>query len=202
MAQARFALLARPELRVDCSERESRRRGPGAPAVASVSLPPRLPPLGTDAALPDEDVVTVGMELPLTSFARAFEAAAPEAGSGPRFHVTEATVEAMGRSVTAELTLAGEVCGVVALRAELGWQLAAASGSSRSRRVWNVDESSRLRQIGPIACQNVPFGVLLPRCDLRKPGLTHHETKTTNQASRRAGAGAGPHNVRSRRVRL
>lgn len=104
MAHARFALLARPELRTDCSSAPAR------------SVP--LPPLSADPALPDEDNVTLGMELPLTSLARAFEAATPEVGPGPRFHVAEATVEALGKRITAELTLAAELCGAVALQAE------------------------------------------------------------------------------------
>lgn len=102
-AHARFALLARPELRTDCSERK-----PNVP----------LPPLSADPALPEEDTLTLGMELPLTSLARAFEAAAPEAGAGPRFRVVEAEIEARAQRVAAELTLAGELCGVVALQAE------------------------------------------------------------------------------------
>ena len=102
-AHARFALLARPELRSDCSE----------PAPSAV-----LPPLSADPALPDQDVVTLGMELPLTSLAFAFESTAPEAGSQPRYHVVEATLEAVGKSVAAELELRGELCGAVAFQAE------------------------------------------------------------------------------------
>jgi hypothetical protein len=102
-AHARFALLARPELRSDCSQ-----PAPRAP----------LPPLGADPALPDEDVVTLGMELPLTSLALAFESSAPEAGSRPRYRVAEAALEAVGKSVAAELELHGELCGAVAFRAK------------------------------------------------------------------------------------
>lgn len=104
-AHARFALLARPELRPDCSS-------------AAAGSPP-LPPLRADPALPAEDSVTLGMELPLASLARAFEAATPEAGPGPRIRVAAATVEALGsEGVVAELTLAAEVCGAVALEAK------------------------------------------------------------------------------------
>jgi hypothetical protein len=102
-AHARFALLARPELRADCSE--------PAPRTS-------LPPLSADPALPDEGVVTLGVELPLTSLARAFETATPEAGSEPRLRVTQATIEALGKNVSAELELSGELCGAVALQAE------------------------------------------------------------------------------------
>jgi hypothetical protein len=102
-AHARFALLAQPELRTECNER--------APRVS-------LPPLSADPALPEEDVVMAGMELPLTGLARAFERTAQQPGSLSRFHVAEATIASMGRSVDTELTLGGEVCGTVALRAE------------------------------------------------------------------------------------
>jgi hypothetical protein len=102
-AHARFALLARPELRSDCS----------APAPSAP-----LPPLSADRTLPDEDVVTLGMELPLTDLALAFESATLEAGSQPRYHVANVTVEAVGKSVAAELELAGAVCGAVALQAK------------------------------------------------------------------------------------
>jgi hypothetical protein len=102
-AHARFALLARPELRMDCSDR--------APRAA-------LPPLSADPALPDEGVVTLGMELPLTSLARAFEAAKPEAGSERRLRIAQATIEPLGKNVSAELELSGELCGAVALQAE------------------------------------------------------------------------------------
>jgi hypothetical protein len=102
MAHARFALLARPELRTDCGE-----PAPIAP----------LPPLSSDRGLPDEDVVTLGIELPLTDLALAFESATPEGGSRPRYHVADATLEAVGQRVAAELELAGELCGALALQA-------------------------------------------------------------------------------------
>lgn len=101
--QARFALLARPELRSDCSE-------------AAASAP--LPPLAADPALPPEDVVTLGMEVPLTRLARAFESAAPEARAGVLLRVASAKVEAHGSGVSAELALTGELCGSLALQAE------------------------------------------------------------------------------------
>jgi hypothetical protein len=102
-AHARFALLARPELRADCNDPPAR--------IA-------LPPLSADPALPDEGLVTLGMELPLTSLARAFETATPKAGSGPRLRIAQAATEALGKNVSAELELSGELCGAVALQAE------------------------------------------------------------------------------------
>jgi len=100
--QARFALLARPELRSACS------------SAPEASAP--LPALAADPSLPAEDVVTLGMEVPLTSLARAFESATPEAGVAVR--VASAKVEARGPRITAELALLGELCGLVALDAE------------------------------------------------------------------------------------
>lgn len=104
LMRARFALLARPELQAECD-----------PAAAS-STPP--PPLDTDPALPDEDVVTLGMAVPLTSLARAFEAAAPAPGRRPRVRVASATLSALDQGVAGELELAGELCGSVALQAQ------------------------------------------------------------------------------------
>jgi hypothetical protein len=113
MAHARFALLARPELRSDCST-SPEAAADGTSPISSVPLPP----LSADPALPEEDALTLGLELPLASLARAFEAAAPDASSGVRFRVSEATVAALGRRVDAELTLSGELCGAVALQAQ------------------------------------------------------------------------------------
>jgi len=104
MAHARFALLARPELRNDCE---------GAPVEGAP-----LPPLSADASLPDEDGVTFGMELPLADLALAFKGTTSPAGIGPRYHVTEATIDARGERVGAELALADEVCGSVAIEAQ------------------------------------------------------------------------------------
>jgi hypothetical protein len=104
IVHARFALLARPELRPDCASAPA----PGGP----------LPPLSADPTMPEEDNVTLGMHLPLASLARAFEAAAPGAHPEPRLRVAEATIEAVGRRVAVELTLAGGLCGELALQAE------------------------------------------------------------------------------------
>ncbi len=97
---ARFALLARPELREECGS---------APAARA------LPPLSADPALPEEDVVVFGMAAPLARLARAFRAAS---NGDPRTQVTHAAVEAHGNDIVAELTIAGELCGTVALHAE------------------------------------------------------------------------------------
>lgn len=104
MAHARLALLARPELRTDCES---------APVPSSAP-----PPLSADPALPEEDSVRLGMELPLTSLAQAFQSASVEARPGPRIHVSAAKVEARGERVGAELTLADELCGALVLEAQ------------------------------------------------------------------------------------
>lgn len=101
---ARFALLARPELRTDCSDT----------GLSSVSLPP----LASDPAMPEEDVVTLGMALPLASLARAFTRATPAPEPRPIIHVAAAELTAVGSHVTAELELGGELCGSLALHAE------------------------------------------------------------------------------------
>jgi hypothetical protein len=90
---ARFAVHARPELRPACS-----------PAS---SINP-LPTLKTNPALPEEGVLRLGMVTPLEGVARAFESAP---------NVKQAHVTARGRNIDAELTLAGRVCGDVALEA-------------------------------------------------------------------------------------
>lgn len=96
---ARFALLATPELRRDC---------PGAPR------PEPLPALTTDPALPQEAPVTLGLVTPLSSLERAFSG--PVSNRGLR--VARAGLTARGSAIDAELTLAGGVCGSLALEAE------------------------------------------------------------------------------------
>jgi hypothetical protein len=164
-AHARFALLARPELRVDCSS---------PPAAAAP-----LPPLSADPALPDEDSVTLGMVQPLTSLARAFEAATPEASAGARFHVAEATIEALGARVAAELTLAGDVCGAVALHAKPTFseeedviELAAGELDAREServRAAGLDPAQLARQLTQLPRVTVPLSV--PMLRLAPPAL-------------------------------
>lgn len=104
LLQARFALLASPELRMRC-------------AVAPPATP--LPPLRSDTMLPTEGVVHLGMVSALSNLARGFEAAAPVALGDERVRVSRAEVTARGSDVTSELTLAGDVCGAVTLDARL-----------------------------------------------------------------------------------
>lgn len=126
--QARFALLARPELRTDCST---------PPASAP------LPPLGADPSLPSEDQVTLGMEVPLTSLARAFEAPAVQT----RLQVATATVRALGSGVSAELELRGELCGSVALQAEPAFSGEEGSITLTAGKL-DPEESARVRAAG------------------------------------------------------
>jgi hypothetical protein len=104
--RARFAVLATPELRAPCRD-------------ASVTGP--VPALQTDLALPEQGVVHLGLVTPLASVARAWGANAPAAAAGKSFHVTRAEVTARGDDLDAELTLAGEICGDVALGASLSF---------------------------------------------------------------------------------
>jgi hypothetical protein len=105
--QARFALLAVPELRARCGE-------------APLATP--LPPLHSDAALPPEGVVHFGMVTALGNLARGFEVARPAALGDRSLRVSRAEVTARGSDVTSELTLAGSVCGTVMLDARLEFE--------------------------------------------------------------------------------
>jgi hypothetical protein len=102
--QARFALLATPELRASCGE----------PPLARP-----LPPLKTDLSLAEEGVMRLGLVSPLASVERAFVAAAPITASGESIRITQAHVTARGSEVDAELLLGGRVCGELALGARL-----------------------------------------------------------------------------------
>jgi hypothetical protein len=100
----RFAVQAQPELRTSCGD---------APAVVP------LPPLKSDAALPDEGVVRLGMVTPLASLGQAFESAPALQVSGKRLRVAQAAVTSHGSDVAVQLALTGDVCGDVALQAGL-----------------------------------------------------------------------------------
>jgi hypothetical protein len=157
-AHARFALLARPELRTECSR-----------PVASTPVPP----LSSDPALPDEDVVTLGMELPLASLARAFEEATSAAGSSPRFRVAAASTEALGQHLTAELELSGELCGAVALQAEPSFagegdaiELTASRLDTPDRervRAAGLDPDALGRQLGSLPRLSTPLSLSMLR---------------------------------------
>jgi hypothetical protein len=105
--QARFALLASPELRTRCG---------AAPATTP------LPPLRSDATLPTEGVIHFAMVTALSDLARGFEAAPPVALRDERLRVSRAEVTARGNDVTSALTLAGGVCGTVTLDARLSFE--------------------------------------------------------------------------------
>ncbi|MDF3070335.1 MAG: hypothetical protein K0R38_5936 [Polyangiaceae bacterium] len=98
--RARFAVQARPELGPSCD----------SPAVATP-----LPPLATDAALPEEGVTRLGMVTALASVARALESASPP-------QVARAEVTSRGKDIDAHLALRGRVCGDVALQAALSFE--------------------------------------------------------------------------------
>jgi hypothetical protein len=157
-AHARFALLARPELRTDCSDEAAR-------------VP--LPALSADPGLPDEGSVTIGMEMPLANLARAFETATPEAGSEPRVFVTRAALEALGKNVSAELELAGELCGAVALQAEPTFagedgviELTAGeldTGESARVRAAGLDPAALARQLARLPRVSTPLSLPMLR---------------------------------------
>ena len=98
--RARFALLARPELRATCND---------------AATSPSLPPLTFDRDMAAESVATLGMVMPLESVASAFQT---PSGVTTRHRVERAGVTAAGRAIDAELALHGAVCGDLALRAE------------------------------------------------------------------------------------
>lgn len=98
--RARVALLARPELRPACAE--------------NTDVAP-LPPLTFDRSMPSESVAALGMVLPLSSVAAAFETP-PSVPT--RHHVARGAVSAAGDAVDVDLSLDGVVCGDVTLRAD------------------------------------------------------------------------------------
>ncbi len=100
--QARFALLARPELHSACPE---------------VSAPPPLPPLQSDPALPEEGTLQLGLVTPLSSLQRALLSAPGFETSGKRLRIEQAQATARGSDVDLELRLAGQTCGNAELRA-------------------------------------------------------------------------------------
>lgn len=96
---ARFALRARPELRQTCD---------AAPEGRA------LPELARDLSLPEQASAFLGMEVPLSNLARAFEQRS--ALVHPHARVAAARVDSAGGAVRARLTLAGAVCGPITVR--------------------------------------------------------------------------------------
>lgn len=130
--EARFAVLARPELRAPCGE---------APSTIA------LPPLQTDLSLPTDGLVHLGLVTPLSSIGRAFETAQPSVASGKSFRTSHAAVASHGDTVAAELTLAGDVCGDLALGASLSFSAESGSIELSSPTVSEA-EHERLRDSG------------------------------------------------------
>jgi hypothetical protein len=128
--RARAALLLRPELRGDCDETSQRAQ----------ATP--LPPLGFDAAMPREGVATLGMVMPISSVARAFEIGSGGAARKASYRVTRADVSSSGRSVDAELSLQGGACGDIALRAAPEF---AGDGRFVTLKVGSFDAGERAR---------------------------------------------------------
>lgn len=165
IVHARFALLARPELRQDCDS---------APAPAGV-----LPPLSADPTLPEQDSVTLGMHLPLESLARAFEAAPAPMQREPRLRVADTTIKALDRRVAAELTLDEGLCGEIALEAEpvfdgeegvielTAGQLGA--GESERVRATGLDPEALARRLTQLPRLSTPLS--LPMLRVATPAL-------------------------------
>lgn len=100
--RARFALLARPELRPSC----------GAPTST-----PTLPPLQRDPALPRTGDVRLGLVSELAQVERALSSAGQLLVAGKRARVARAEVRPRGSDVSIKLTLAGQICGDVTFAA-------------------------------------------------------------------------------------
>ncbi len=100
--RARFAIVARPELRATCTR--------------PVELSP-LPPLERQLRLPDEGKVVLGLSSSLAGLERALLGAREVAVLGRRVHLSAARVTALGSDVKVELTLGGDVCGELAFAA-------------------------------------------------------------------------------------
>jgi hypothetical protein len=97
--RARFAVLARPELRPECG--------------ATTAAPP-LPPLVFDETLPGESVAKLGMVMPLASVGRALEL---PSGTPSPHRIQGARVVAAGSDVDVDVALGGAVCGDLTFRA-------------------------------------------------------------------------------------
>jgi hypothetical protein len=102
LLHARFAVLARPELRTRCLELPS---------------PSPLPALERDLSLPDEGKATLGLVAPLEGLRRAFASAPNIATQGGAVHVNQATLRPLGDDVVVELALGGALCGELAFAA-------------------------------------------------------------------------------------
>ncbi len=100
----RFAVLARPELRARCGQ-------PHAPSP--------LPPLAHDPSLPPDGELRLGTVVPLARLASALEASGGSVVSDREVRVREAHVVATREAVDVDLSLAGDVCGELALRSSL-----------------------------------------------------------------------------------
>jgi hypothetical protein len=106
LLNARFALVADPEIRARCGE-----PSPKTP----------LPPLVYDARLPPEDDLVVAGVAPLASAVRSLAAAEPFDLGFARARITGASAAPGGPALDLDLSLSGEACGDVALRGPLAW---------------------------------------------------------------------------------
>jgi hypothetical protein len=101
-ARLRFGIFARPELRSRCGD---------------VAVPPALPPLKDDRALPAEADVHLGLVLAPEAVGIGLEGAAVDLGAA-RARVARAT----GPAAELIVELTGETCGAIGVRAsDLTW---------------------------------------------------------------------------------
>lgn len=127
-----FALAAFPELRRECDE------PPGWRA-------PLLPPLASVPAIPEGAELSVGVQVPLDAFARAFTGS-PAINLGARSaKPTSARVETDGPEVRVQAVLAGDVCGEVSAHARVEWK---GSALAYTRVVVSPAERARLTRAG------------------------------------------------------
>jgi hypothetical protein len=130
--RARFAVLARPELRTTCGE---------------LSPPPPLPALDHDAGMPDQDRIMLGLVTPLDGLQAAFLRSEEISIEHRRMQVKESRVEPLGSDVIVELSLVGDLCGDVAFAATPSFAKDGASvGLSRPR--WLPGERERVAALG------------------------------------------------------
>jgi len=125
--RANFALLATPELRVQCNDE--------AP-----TLP--LPALVRDLSLPEEGAVLLGMVTPLAGFEQSLLAAAPVHASQRSLRIAGARVAAREGEVDVTLELRGDVCGATTIGAVPDF-----SGDAQLIRLTNasLDDTERKR---------------------------------------------------------
>ena len=107
--RARFAVIAEPEVRMQCGDTT----GSGSTAA--------LPPLAYDPRLPEEDVVVLATTSPIERAIASLSPSSPFELEGARVRVTRATANAAGGELDLALAIRGEACGDLNARSSLAW---------------------------------------------------------------------------------